>query len=282
MKQKIYYPKLQTHIQLIINNCEKCQAIKYDRNPIKQEFSLTETPTKKHEIIQLDVFHFRKQTFVTVIDKLTKFAVAYIINDRNWVKKIAVIEGYVSTFNKPTMIIMDNEFKSEQVKAYLQEKNIRVHWTKSNNHTGNADVERLHSTLIEKIQAIEEDVSVEQLIHIAIGNYNNRFHSTIEMSPRDANNLVDLSKLVEKVKQKKIANISKKNQNREQYTEQREEGYIKNYKRVRHKDQPYYRKYKLKDVHVTNIKRPPKFSGNNSPNIADSKTDRGNDASSTD
>lgn len=203
LKDKIYYPKLQEHIQLIINNCEKCQEIKYDRKPIKPALAITETPTKKNDIIHLDVFHYTKQTFITIIDKLTKFAIAYLINDRNWIKKIAILEGYLATFGKPRKIIMDNEFKSEQVKRYLQEKQIEVHWTKPNSHTGNADVERLHSTLIEKIQAVEEDISTEQKIHIAIGNYNDRYHTTIEMTPREASKLTDTSSLVENIKKKK-------------------------------------------------------------------------------
>lgn len=59
---------------------------------------------------------------------------------------------------------MDNEFKSEHLVKFLNDKNIDVHWTKPNSHTGNSDVERVHSTLIEKIQAIEEYVTVEEKI----------------------------------------------------------------------------------------------------------------------
>ena len=40
------------------------------------------------------------------------------------------------------------------------------------------------------------------------------------------------------IKQKTIAKL---NQNREEYMENRETGPIKNFIRVRHKDQPYYR-----------------------------------------
>ena len=167
------------------------------------------------------MFHFKKQTFVTIIDKLTKFAVPYSINDRNWVKKIAILEGYLASFDKPAKIIMDNEFKSEQIKAYLKKKNIEVHWTKPNSHTGNAEIERLHSTILEKIQAIDEELSVEQKLQIAIGNYNDRYHSTLEMSPREAIKLTNIALLVEKVKKKKLEYIEKKNKSRENYIEKR-------------------------------------------------------------
>lgn len=38
LKDKIFFPNFREHIRLIINNCEKCHAIKYDRNPIKPKF----------------------------------------------------------------------------------------------------------------------------------------------------------------------------------------------------------------------------------------------------
>lgn len=268
LKDKIYFPKLQQHIQLIINNCDKCQEIKYDRNPIKPIMSITETPKARSDIVHVDIFHYSKQTFITIIDKLTKFAVAYLINDRNWVKKTAILEGYLASFDKPNKIIMDNEFKSEQVIKFLKDKSIEVHWTKPNSHTGNADVERLHSTLIEKIQAIEEEMTVEQKIQKAIGNYNDRIHSTIEMTPRQAyriNDTLSMQKLVDRVNNKKIKQITKINKSKEKYVENRTKGYIKNYKRVRHKDQPYYRKFALQNVHLLNIKRKPKFADINNP-----------------
>lgn len=277
LKDKIYFPKLQEHIQLIISNCGKCQEIKYDRNPIKPVMSVTETPKARSDIVHIDIFHYNKQTFITIIDKLTKFAVAYQINDRNWAKKTAILEGYLATFDKPKKMIMDNEFKSERLIKFLYDKEIEVHWTKPNSHTGNADVERLHSTLIEKIQAIEENITVEQKIQKAIGNYNDRYHSTIEMTPRQANRINDTSsiqKLVDCIHNKKIKNITKINKRKEKYVENRTEGYIKNYKRVRHKDQPYYRKFPLKNVHLLNIKRKPKFSDINNPNDDDNLSTR--------
>lgn len=271
LKEKIFFPKLVKHIQLIINNCSKCQAIKYDRNPIKPKFSITETPNNKNEIIHLDVFHYKKQTFVVIIDKLTKFAVAYLINDRNWVKKIAIIEGYIATFGKLKKIIMDNELKSEQIKKYLQDKEIEIHWTKPNSHTGNADVERLNSTIIEKMQAIEEDMSTEQKLYMVMGNYNDRYHSTIEMTPRIANSLTDMTSLINRLNDKKAKYVGKINKGREDYIEGRKEGYIKNYKRVRHKNEPYFRKYPLEKVHITNIKRPYKFTGSRNATNDDDK-----------
>ena len=35
IKNNIYYPKLVELIQMVINQCDICQKVKYDRNPIK-------------------------------------------------------------------------------------------------------------------------------------------------------------------------------------------------------------------------------------------------------
>lgn len=40
---------------------------------------------------------------------------------------------------------------------------------------------------------------------------------------------------------------------------QKTEGYVKNYRALRHKNQPRYRKLKLENIHPINIKRPNKF-----------------------
>ena len=119
LKVKIYCPKFKDHIQLIINNCEKCQRVKYDRKPIRLMFKLTETPTDKNETIHVDIFHFKKQSFFTVIDKLTKFAAAYNITDRNWRAKKAIIIEHFAKYGKPKQIIMGNEFCAEQLIQFL-------------------------------------------------------------------------------------------------------------------------------------------------------------------
>lgn len=267
LKNKFFFPKLQQQIQLVINNCKKCQEIKYDRKPIKPKYKLTETPKQKNQIIHLDIFHIQKKAFLTIIDKLTKFAVGYVITDRNWRSKKAILIEHFSKFGKPEKIISDNEFKSEHILDFLNKNNVEIHFTKPNSHTGNADIERLHSTILEKITGIEEkDLSIEMKLQLVLDNYNNRYHSTIKTTPKIAKEKISESTLYERIEQMKIKTINKLNEKRETYSEKREVGPIKNYKNVRHKEQPRYKIKKLDNVHPINIKRPYKFAGNNSHN----------------
>lgn len=261
LKDKIYFPKLRDHINLVLSNCKKCRAVKYDRKPIKPKFNITETPQEKNQIIHVDIFHIKHRTFATVIDKLTKFATAYNIKDRNWRAKLQIIIDQFTKFGKPKKIIMDNEFRAEQIVSFLNKEEVELHLTKPNSHTGNADIERLHSTLIEIVNSIDEDISIETKIQISIGVYNKRFHTTIQCSPNEAKNVKDAKELHETIIKHKKKIINNLNEKREDYVENREEGHIKNYKRLRHKDEPYFRLAKLKDIHPCNIKRPLKEEG---------------------
>ena len=225
LKEKIFFPKLHEQIQIVINNCKNCREIKYDRNPIKPKYNLTETPKHKNEIIHLDIFHIEKKAFLTIIDKLTKFAVGYVITDRNWRSKKAIIIEHFSKFGKPKKIISDNEFKSEHILDFLNRSEVEIHFTKPNSHTGNADIERLHSTILEKITGIEEkDLSIEMKLQLVLDNYNNRYHSTIKTTPKIAKEEIDELVLYERIQQTKVKKINKLNEKRETYSAEREVG----------------------------------------------------------
>lgn len=60
--------------------------------------------------------------------------------------------------------------------------------------------------------------------------------------------------------------LDKNNRNRENYEEEREEGFIKNYKAVRHKEVPKFKKAKLKNINPANIKRVYKFTEDKNDN----------------
>lgn len=64
-------------ITQIINNCETCQKAKYERKPIIDKFKMMETPSKPNELIHIDIYHFHKYIFLTMIDKLTKKGYVY-------------------------------------------------------------------------------------------------------------------------------------------------------------------------------------------------------------
>lgn len=264
IKNKIYYPKLLEIIQIIINQCEVCQEVKYDRRPIKPKFQYTETPTEINQIIHIDTYVIMKHSFLTIIDKFSKFGSAYYLTDRNHVTIIEQLEEHFTKIGKPKKIVADNEFKAVQIKEFLQTEDIMLHLTKPNSHTGNSDIERFHSTIAEKIRILilnKTRVSLRSKVQQAIRSYNQRVHSTIKFTPSDVQNQkVEFENVIKNLKEIKERRLKKFNENREEYKETRSTGFVKNYKAVRHKQVPKYKKLKLNNIHLTNIKRNTKFS----------------------
>lgn len=264
IKYKIYYPDLMKLIQIVINQCDICKEVKYDRKPIKAKFSATETPSGKNQIIHIDTYVVKGYHFLTVIDKFSKFGAAYPLNDRNHTTLIEQLEDHIAKFGKPKKIVADNEFKALRIKEFLNNENIELHLTKPNSHTGNADIERFHNTIAEKFRIIykmNKELSVKQLVQRTVRNYNERYHSSIKYTPNEVQEgKVEEKKVKKNLEDNKLRKINKLNKSREEYTENRSEGFVKNYKAVRHKEQPKYRKLKLKNIHPSNIKRPLKFS----------------------
>lgn len=263
LKQIIYFPKLQHYIQKYINNCDICNRCKYDRNPVKEKFKYTETPTDIRKIVHMDIYTNSKCNFLTFIDRFSKFATAFYLEDRNnqtIIEKMRLYKSQRGSFEK---LITDNEFNSVNIKEYLRNENIEVHFVKPNSHTGNADVERFHNTLTEKIRIIyleNKDLSIKDKVSKAIEYYNNSYHSTIQDTPMNIEyGNCDKKIIHNNILKYKKHYITSVNQTRENFEETRNEGYIKNYKSLRHKNEPKYRKFNLSNVHSSNIKRKKKY-----------------------
>lgn len=270
IKHIIYNPDLKITIHEIINNCDHCTSAKYDRNPIKSKFHQTETPSTTNEIIHVDTYVNSKQSFIVFIDKFSKYVIHFHLPDRNNQTIIQKLMEFIAIKGRIKKFVFDNEFNTVNVRKFLNDENIEYHATKPNSHTGNSDIERLNNTISEKIRVLnlEEKMSIMSQMAKAIKFYNNNFHSTIKCSPFEVEqHRVDHNIIKTRLEAMKNRVLSKRNENRESYVEHRKEGYIKNYKSVRHKEQPKFIKRNLSNVHTNNIKRPLKFTGSDNDNV---------------
>ena len=266
LKKLIYFPSLKKIIEKYINNCDICNRSKYDRKPIKEKFKLTETPKDIKEILSMDIYTNCGNHFLTFIDRFSKLATAFYLEDRNNQTIIEKLRELISLRGKFNKLITDNEFKSLNIRDFLRNENIEHHLTKSNNHTGNADIERFHNTLNEKIRIIgieNKNLNMKEKVAKAIEFYNNSIHSTTKEKPINIQEgKCDKLQIYNNMLANKDKMINNRNANREDYVETRSQGYIKNYKNVRHKDKPKFKKSKLNNIHSNNIKRPLKFADN--------------------
>ena len=283
VKNRIYYPQLRTIINKLTNNCDVCNRGKYDRKPIKAKFLKTEMPSDKNQIIHVDIYTNTKQKFMTFIDKFSKFATIYPIQHNNHTEIIEKLRIYFN-HKKPNRIVADRDFKDVNIKDFLREQSIELHLCKPNSHTGNSDIERLHNTITEKIRILNLDkpnpISTQALE--AVNLYNQLFHNTVKNTPSKIEADSNLREITHKYLQDtQTKRLDKLNKNRENYVETRDEGYIKYYKSLRHKGQPKYRKYKLNNIHTSNIKRPLKFLDDTNHPIATDDDPTDSDATSS-
>ncbi|XP_055374910.1 uncharacterized protein MAL13P1.304-like [Condylostylus longicornis] len=166
-------------------------------------------------------------------------------NNQTIIEKLREYKSQRGYFKK---LVTDNEFRNVNIKDFLRKENIELHLVKPNSHTGNSNIERLHNKLSGKIRMLgieNEDLNIQEKIFRVSEWYSNSYHSTTREKP---------------------INIQE---------DDRVEGYIKNYKTVRHKEQPKYKKHALDNIHSSTIKRKSKFSDkiNLQNAIADNNTD---------
>lgn len=163
---------------------------------------------------------------MTIIDKFSKFAQAIRIQNRTWVAFKRAHIQYLSIVGNIWKIITDNElgFKALPLLEFLRQRNIEIHFISNNNHTSNADVERLHNRMNEHIRLLRHDPerdidTVEEKINRIIMFYNSTIHSTIGCKPIDfQNGLIkaeDYPIIKQKIKKFKEKSIAHLNYNRE-------------------------------------------------------------------
>lgn len=189
LSHRYYWPKMKTHITKFINECTICGQAKYDRNPIRQEFSVVPPATKPLEIIHLDLFTVENEKYLTFIDVFTKYGQAYHLRDGTAISVIQAVLKFCSHHGFPLMIITDNgtEFTNQLFSEFVRLHEISHHKTLAHAPNGNGNIERFHSTLLEhlRILKLKQKEPIVNLMPYAIIGYNNSIHSFTKCRPHD-------------------------------------------------------------------------------------------------
>lgn len=190
LKRTFYFPNMKSKIQKFINLCTTCQEIKYDRRPPKQKFEETPTPKRPLEICHMDIFFTEKTPILTIIDKFSKFAQAYILNTRNSIHLKQAVSLFIMSYDSPQTLVVDSEpsFKSIEFRNFCDVQKINLHVTSIQSSTSNSPVERFHSTLLEILKIVNvnkeyKNKPLEFRLCQAIFTYNNSIHSATKCTP---------------------------------------------------------------------------------------------------
>lgn len=206
LKRNYWWNNMKETITAIINGCEMCKKMKYERKPIKPPIQLTQTQDAPFEELFMDLLFIEGKHYLTVVDAFSKLGQAIPIPNRSTPEVVKALIKYFSMYGIPGKLNSDSgaEFNNDLMKEYLKLYKINLHIGTPNNPTSMAAVERFHSTLIEIYRIAKYDRSEQDACDVmtyAIMAYNNAIHSATSFTPfeivfghTDSGNVFDTDK----------------------------------------------------------------------------------------
>lgn len=183
-----FFPKMKDKIKKFIEKCRICKTAKYERHPKQQKIGETPIPKFAGEIIQMDLFFANNNTFITMIDKFSKYLLIKKIPNKKQMS-LQILE-LLNHFPKAEKLITDNEsgFVSAATEEILRLRSIEHFTTTPQHSTSNAQIERVHSTILELVRCLQQEkeiIDYDILIMEAVKEYNETIHSVTKAKPYD-------------------------------------------------------------------------------------------------
>lgn len=183
-----FFPNMKKKVNAFIKMCKVCKKVKYDRSPYKLEIEKTPIPKKPLDIIHLDIYINSPNIFVSIVDKLSRFAVLIPIKSRAIPDVKKALVKFFAQYGQPKLIVSDNEpsLKSIEIREFLETLEIQTYYTPPNHSEMNGIVERFHSTLTEIFKCLKHkfpNMSPKQVYSMATSEYNKTIHSAHGLKP---------------------------------------------------------------------------------------------------
>ena len=122
VSEDYYFPKMTKLAKQIVSNCKVCSKAKYNRHSKEHIIEETQIPSYAGEILHIVIYSTDKHSFLTCIDKFSKFAIVQHIQTRpiNDVK-IPILQ-LLNIFPQTKTVFSDNEksINSETIKTILR------------------------------------------------------------------------------------------------------------------------------------------------------------------
>lgn len=206
LKRQYWWLNMKETVTAIINSCEQCKRMKYERKPIKPSIQLTQNQNAPFQEAFMDLLFIEGKYYLTIVDAFSKLGQAINIPNRSTPEVVRALIRYFSMYGLPQKISSDSgtEFNNELIKELLNLYKIQLHISTPNNPNSMAIVERFHSTIIEIYRLAKydkNDLDACSVMTYAIMAYNNSIHSATDFTPfeivfgnSDSGNVFDIDK----------------------------------------------------------------------------------------
>lgn len=260
--ERYYFPRMASLIRKYTQTCEICNTNKYDRHPYRVALQQTPIPTYPAEILHIDIMEIKNENFLSCVDKFSKFAKFFRIKNKSIMHVRDKIIKAIHYFTAPRILVMDNErsFVSPVVTDYLKTLGIQIYLTPSQRSEVNGAIERVHSTILEVVRCLQNEyreLSIKELINIAVDRYNDSIHSVTQQKPNEIffgriqrtnyQNLIDFKTkihedLIERLRKNQDATITRENSKRvDPKTYEPGDTIYTAVKQIQRKDKPRFR-----------------------------------------
>lgn len=188
LKRVYFWNNMEQTVTSIINTCETCKRMKYDRRPFKPKLQLTQTQTKPFQELFIDLFSIEGKYYLTIIDSFSKLAQALEIPDRSTPEVARALIKYFSFYGVPSKISSDpgSEFNNKLMKELLSFYKVDIHIGTPNNPNSMGLIERFHSTILEIYRLAKYErkfTDAATVMTYAIMAYNDTIHSVTGLTP---------------------------------------------------------------------------------------------------
>lgn len=263
-----YFPGMNRQTKDFVKTCEICKTEKYDRHPQKTLPVKTPIPQYPGEIVHIDIFVFNQTTlFLSSIDKFSKFIKLKPIKSRSIADIQRPLLDLIYDWDIPATLVMDNErsFTSEVIEQQIRNLGVNIFKTPVHHSETNGQIERGHSTIREIIRCSRNsspNLSLNDLIQLAVHKYNNTIHSVIKDTPKNIYTGVNIDNLLlpdfARQRQENLDKIikfyEKKNDIEDpKYKNYEPDTYVFEKNDTISKRDPRYKKIKVKENHNTYI-----------------------------
>ncbi|CAH2228132.1 jg21786 [Pararge aegeria aegeria] len=188
IKRNYFWHNMQESISAVINSCEPCRKMKYDRNPIKPMLQLTQTQDAPFQEIFIDLFSIEGKYYLTLVDAFSKLGQAIEISNRSTPEVVRALIKYFSFYSVPRKLTSDpgSEFNNEFMRELTAMYKIELHITTPNNPNSTGIVERFHSTIIEIYRLAKYEhkfTDAASVMTYSLVAYNHTIHSATGLTP---------------------------------------------------------------------------------------------------